>query len=90
MRSAALLAQQLAVSWHAVYVETPALQRLSEARRQRILSAVRLAEELGATTVILPGTQVASAVVDYARENNLSKLVMPLARGPWKRTTATK
>ena len=28
VRSAALLAQQLAVSWHAVYVETPALQRL--------------------------------------------------------------
>ena len=30
VRSAALLAQQLAVSWHAVYVETPALQRLPE------------------------------------------------------------
>jgi two-component system sensor histidine kinase KdpD len=76
VRSAALLAQQLAVSWHAVYVETPALQRLPEARRQRILSAVKLAEELGATTAILPGGQVATAVIDYARENNLSKLVM--------------
>ena len=30
VRSAALLAQQLAVSWHAVYVETPALQRLQK------------------------------------------------------------
>jgi len=76
VRSAALLAQQLAVSWHAVYVETPALQRLPEARRQRILEAVKLAEELGATTAILPGGQVATTVVDYARENNLSKLVM--------------
>ena len=28
VRGAALLSQQLAVSWHAVYVETPALQRL--------------------------------------------------------------
>ncbi len=76
VRSAALLAQQLAVSWHAVYVETPALQRLPEARRQRILAAVKLAEELGAKTAIVPGGQVATAVVDYARENNLSKLVM--------------
>jgi two-component system sensor histidine kinase KdpD len=76
VRSAALLAQQLAVSWHAVYVETPALQRLPEARRQRILAAVKLAEELGATTTILPGGEVATAVVDYARQNNLSKLVM--------------
>ena len=32
VRSAALLAQQLAVSWHAVYVETPALQRLRQRR----------------------------------------------------------
>jgi len=76
VRSSALLAQQLAVSWHAVYVETPALQRLPEARRQRILAAVKLAEELGATTAVLPGGQVATAVIDYARENNLSKLVM--------------
>jgi len=76
VRSAALLAQQLAVSWHAVYVETPALQRLPEARRQRILAAVKLAEDLGATTTVMPGGQVATAVIDYARENNLSKLVM--------------
>jgi len=52
------------------------LQRLPEARRQRILAAVKLAEELGATTAVLPGGQVATAVIDYARENNLSKLVM--------------
>jgi len=76
VRSAALLAQQLAVSWHAVYVETPALQRLPEQRRGRILESVKLAEELGATTAILPSGNVAGAVVDYARENNLSKMVM--------------
>jgi len=76
VRSAALLAQQLAVSWHAVYVETPTLQRLPEHRRQRILAAVKLAEELGATTAIVPGEKVATTVVDYARDNNLSKLVM--------------
>ena len=76
VRSAALLAQQLAVSWHAVYVETPSLQRLPEERRQRILAAVKLAEELGATTAIVPSGEVALAAVDYARANNLSKIVM--------------
>ena len=34
VRSAARLSQQLAVAWHAVYVETPALQRLSNAQRR--------------------------------------------------------
>ncbi len=76
VRSSALLAQQLAVSWHAAYVETPPLQRLPEASRQRILDTVKLAEELGAKTAILPSRDVATAIVEYARTNNLSKLVM--------------
>ena len=76
VRSAALLAQQLAVSWHAVYVETPALQRLPNERRERILRAVKLAEELGATTAVLPSASVAAAVVAHARQHNLSKIVM--------------
>ena len=41
VRSAAMLAQQLAVSWHAVYVETPSLQRLPEPHRRRILATVK-------------------------------------------------
>jgi two-component system sensor histidine kinase KdpD len=76
VRGTALLSQQLAVSWHAVYVETPALQRLSKAQRERILEAVKLAEELGATTAVLPSEAVAPAVVAYARRHNLSKIVM--------------
>ena len=76
VRSAALLAQQLAVSWHAIYVETPGLQRLPNAIRERILGSVKLAEELGATTMVLPSAAVAVAVVDYARQYNLSKMVM--------------
>ena len=76
VRGAALLATQLAVSWHAVYVETPALQRLPNGRRERILQAVKLAEDLGATTAILPNASVAAAVVEHARQHNLSKIVM--------------
>jgi len=76
VRSAALLAQQLAVSWHAVYVETPALQRLPNDRRERILRAIKLAGDLGATTAVLPSDAVAASVLAYARQHNLSKIVM--------------
>ncbi|MCE9659836.1 MAG: DUF4118 domain-containing protein [Burkholderiales bacterium] len=76
VRGAALLSQQLAVSWHAVYVETPALQRLHKDERERILRAVKLAEDLGATTAVLPSEAVAPAVVAHARRHNLSKIVM--------------
>lgn len=89
VRSAARLAQQLAVAWHAVYVETPSLQRLGDAQRERILQTVKLAEELGATTAVLSGQGVADALVEHARHHNLSKIVMGhnRPRSWWQRQT---
>jgi len=84
VRSTARLAQQLAVTWHAVYVETPALQRLPVARRDGILQAVKLAQDLGARSAVLSGQDVAQALVAHARDNNLSKLVLGRADVlPW-------
>lgn len=76
VRSAARLSQQLAVAWHAVYVETPSLQRLPSAVRDRILRTMKLAQELGATTSVLSATRVPEALVEHARHHNLSKVVM--------------
>src|SRR3990167_7324234 len=50
VRGAARMAAQLAVPWHCIYVETPKLQRLSDAARHRILRVLKLAEDAGATT----------------------------------------
>ncbi|NNG25380.1 two-component system sensor histidine kinase KdpD [Telluria aromaticivorans] len=86
VRSTARLAGQLGVDWHAVYVETPELQRLPAPQRERILLTLKLAKDLGASTAILAGADIGAAIVDYAREHNLSKVVM--ARGhrtwPWR------
>jgi two-component system sensor histidine kinase KdpD len=86
VRSAARLAGQLGTEWHAVYVETPALQRLPEAERERILKTLKLAQELGAGTAVLTGADIAATAVDYARSHNLSKIM--LGRGhptwPWR------
>ncbi|MBT9503522.1 MAG: DUF4118 domain-containing protein [Burkholderiaceae bacterium] len=80
VRSAARLAQQLNVSWHAVYVETPQLQRLPDAQRERILRVVRLAHDLGAATAVLQAQDMAPALIAHAREHNLSQLM--LGRAP--------
>jgi len=92
VRSAARLAAQLGVGWTAVYVETPALQRLATRERERILMTVKLAQEFGATTAILAGADAAVEVVEYARTHNCSKLVVGRIRGaskwPWVRGTA--
>ena len=82
VRSGAQLARQLAVTWHAVYVETPALQRLDGSRREGILQTVKLAQDLGASTAVLSAQGIAQALVNYARQHNLSRLVLGHARPP--------
>lgn len=84
VRSASRIASQLGVEWHAVYVETPKLQRLPEAERERILRTLRLAQELGAKTASLPGQEPAQVIVDYARSHNLTKVVVGRVHtSPW-------
>ncbi len=60
VRSARRLATALHADWLAVYVETPALLRLSRQARDRVLQTLKLAESLGAETENLSGESVAS------------------------------
>jgi two-component system, OmpR family, sensor histidine kinase KdpD len=76
VRAAARLAGQLNVRWHAAYVETPKLQRLGVADRDRILAVIQLAEELGASTAVLTHADPAAALVEQARVLNCATLVM--------------
>lgn len=76
VRTAARLAAKLDSTWHAVYVETPALQRLPEAQRRAILKTLKLAQELGAETATLAAPDAVEALLDYARRNNLGRIVV--------------
>lgn len=87
VRAAARRAAQGDAPWHAIYVETPALQRLPEKRRRAILDTLNLAESLGATTATLTAQDAAEAAVNYAREHNLGTLVTGYSppRPRWRR-----
>ena len=76
VRTAARLAGQLNVRWHAAYVETPRLQRLEVAERDHILAVIKLAEELGAQTAVLTASDAATALVDQAQLLNCAMLVV--------------
>lgn len=94
VRSAARFATRLQVPWHAIYVETPQLQRLPQAKRQRILKTLQLAQEMGAETATLSAAETTAAIVDYARSHNLSKVVVGLGQRrlwrPWQRSLADR
>lgn len=76
VRSASRLAASLHADWIAVYVETPALQRLPGEKRDRILKILKLAQELGAETSVLSGAQLPATLLAYARSRNVSKIVV--------------
>ncbi len=90
VRAGRRLAGSLRAEWIAVYVETPALQRLPEAERARILRALRLAQELGAETATVPGQNVADALIAFAGERNAGKIVLGRSSAPvWRRWFGT-
>ncbi|ANI83891.1 two-component system sensor histidine kinase KdpD [Kosakonia oryzae] len=76
IRTAARLAAKLGSVWHAVYVETPSLHKLPEPQRRAILSALHLAQELGAETATLSDPAEDKAILRYAREHNLGKIII--------------
>lgn len=76
VRNCARLAARLDCAWHAVHVETPALQRIDAGRREAVLKVLGLARELGASTRVLADADVAQALLSYARAHNLSRIVL--------------
>lgn len=95
VRTTARLAGQLNVRWHAVYVETPQLQRLAVAQRDRVLAVIKLAEELGATTAVLAGSDAAAELMTQAQQLNCATLVVgrphfPGWRGGWRGRSMTR
>jgi two-component system, OmpR family, sensor histidine kinase KdpD len=75
IRTARRLADELKAEWFAVYVETPDQARLSQEQRDQVARSLRLAEELGARAVTIPGPSVAASVLDYARRHNITKII---------------
>ena len=76
VRYAKRLSDRLRASWAAIHVETSRTQRLSEAERDRVAEALRLAERLGGEAVTWPASDVAGGVIDYAQTNNFTHIVV--------------
>lgn len=85
VRAGKRLAGALDADWTVVYVETPALLRLSEGDRNRRIDVLRLAESLGAETVTLGGPTAAATLLDYAQMRNATRVIVgaPKRRG-WR------
>ncbi|MFD3166862.1 DUF4118 domain-containing protein [Herpetosiphon sp. NSE202] len=76
VRATRRMATDLRAEWIVAYVETPKQLRLSEADRDRVTATLRLAESLGAQIVTLGGINPGEEILRYARQRNVSKIVV--------------
>ncbi|MGE0158186.1 MAG: DUF4118 domain-containing protein [Gemmatimonadales bacterium] len=84
VRATKRLASQLGCEWHAVFVETPEYARWPEADQRRVWGTLSLARELGAETATVAGP-AASALIEYARRQNASRIVVGKPHEPvWR------
>lgn len=76
LRSARRLAGELNCEWLAVTVETPGYARLPNQERDQIAHTLQRAEELGAKTATLMGSSLHEVLLDFARKNNVTRIIV--------------
>ena len=69
-------ADRMGAQWTAIYVETPAHYRLSNEAKEQLTRTLQLAEKLEVTTITLFGLNIATTVIDYARQHNITRIII--------------
>jgi two-component system sensor histidine kinase KdpD len=83
VRYAKRLADRQRAPWIALHVETPHETSRSEAARDRVAAALRLAERLGGEAVTVPGAGLADDILAFAAGRNVTQIVVGKPRARW-------
>ncbi len=85
IRSARRMAGALHAEWIVLHVESPGEHPLSQAKERILSDHMKLAETLGAQTAVLSGVSVPDTILDFARERNISKIIVGKpTHPPWR------
>jgi two-component system sensor histidine kinase KdpD len=88
LRKACRIATQLSADWYAVHIETPAesVQKIRTSDFVALLDNINLASDLGAETVWLKAADPVKGMLEYARDNGISKIIVGRSHQPrWRR-----
>lgn len=76
IRAARRMASGLLAPWFAVFVETAAFRELPEVERDHVDQHLELAASLGGTPVRLQGERVSRSMIDFARRENITQIIV--------------
>jgi two-component system sensor histidine kinase KdpD len=90
IRATKRIADSQQAKWYALYVETPAHDRLPLENQGHVAQALYQAAKLGAQAVKVSGFRIGDEILVFARENGVSKIFVgkPYARR-WRRFLGT-
>ncbi|MDH2327360.1 sensor histidine kinase KdpD [Cereibacter sp. SYSU M97828] len=78
-------ADRMRAPWTALHVETGRAATLSEAERDSIAASMRLAGQIGAEVVTLPGEHAAKEILRYAKSGNFTQIIIGKSGKPrWR------
>ncbi len=83
IRVAKRLADMLKAEWLVAFVETPDMAYRAPDEKSQIGKHLRLAEELGAKAIILPGESIADTIFLYAKANGVTQIILGHSLMPW-------
>lgn len=76
VRYAKRLADRLKAPWTAIHIQTVRDRQAGDRAGDRVADTLRLAERLGGESLILPGDRVAEEVLAWARERNVTQIII--------------
>jgi two-component system, OmpR family, sensor histidine kinase KdpD len=85
LRKASRIAGRLNQDWFAVYVQTPreSVIRIDAALQRRLVDNIQRAQSLGAEVIKLQETDIADALLRFARERRVTRIIVGQSRRPW-------
>jgi two-component system sensor histidine kinase KdpD len=88
LRKASRIAGQLNAEWYAVHIETPAesVKNIGTRDFVALLDNINVASDLGAETMWLKSDDVVKALIDFAHEKGVTKVIVGRTHQPrWRR-----
>lgn len=76
VRSGSLLATGLDATWSVIHVESSQVPLPSKIDQNNLSKTLELAQELGAQIIQIDGNDIAAEIVNYAKEENVTKIII--------------
>lgn len=83
VRSCKRLADLMKAEWHVLSVETVESKLAPSEVQERLQKHLELARALGATVAVIPGESIAQSILDYAKNNSITQIIIGHSMRPW-------